>query len=194
MYCVIARVFLLAGMFCSFPLSAWSANLLLNGSFNKPAQGVPVGTPVSYTGLCAAVGNSAAANWNVQIGSCDTGFNDLQATLVPSTLPLSTGYMQHVVTDGNDNGLYQQFTFSAAKTLTSVWVYVNSGCVGVGTGAQSITGLDDIFCVPGKWFQISKVPNDSSPVVEIVIYSANWIPGQNGADFYVKNASVVIAP
>jgi hypothetical protein len=192
MLSLMARTVLLAGMFCAFPLSAWSGNLLLNGNFNKPTQGVAPGTTVSSTG-CFAAGNSAAANWTMWINSCDAGFNDISATLVPSTLPGTTGYMQHVVTDGNHNGLVQS-TFNQTSTLTSVWVYVNSGCVAVGTGTGGNTGLDNIFCVPGKWFQILKVPNGFSPATEIVIYSANWIDGANGADFYVKNASVMAAP
>ena len=190
MVSVSGRTVLLGALLCSFPLSAWSANLLLNGAFNKPTTGVPAGTTVSFTG-CLGAGNSAAANWTMWIKSCDSGFNDISATLVPSTLPGSTGYMQHIVTDGNRNGLVQTSTFNQTSSLTSVWVYVNSGCVAVGTGTGGNTGQDDTFCVPGKWFHIVNVPNGFSPATEIVIYSNNWITGVNGADFYVKNASVV---
>jgi hypothetical protein len=190
---MMVRTALLGGVLCSLPLSAWSANLLQNASFNKPAQGVPLGTTVSFTG-CHDAGNSAAAGWLMWIISCDPGFNDISTTLVPSTLPGSTGYMQHIVTDGNANGVYQNTIPGTLSTLTSVWVYLNSGCVSVGTGFFGNTGSDDIFCVPGKWFRIPNVPNGVSPTTEIVIYSANWLPGANGADFYVKNASVVAGP
>ena len=150
------RTVLLAGMLCSFPLSAWSANLLTNGNFNKPTSGVTPGTTVSFTG-CHDAGNSAAAGWLMWLNACDPGLNDVSTTLVPTTLPNGTGYMLHVVTDGNANGVYENSIPSTPSTLTSVWVYVNSGCVAVGTGFFSNTGLDDTFCVTGKWFQISKV-------------------------------------
>jgi len=191
MLSALAKTVLLGGVLCSFPLSAWSANLLKNGNFNKPAAGIPAGTTASFTG-CRDAGSAAAAGWLMWINSCDTGVNDVSTTLVPSTL--SSGYMLHVVTDGNGNGAYQNTIPTTASTLTSVWVYVNSGCVAVGTGFFGSTGSDDIFCVTGKWFQVAKVPNGVSPATEIAIYSANWLPGASGADFYVENATVVAGP
>lgn len=187
------RIVLLAGMLCSFPLSAWSANLLVNGAFNTPANGVPPGTTVTFTG-CHDAGNSAAAHWTMWTNSCDTGSNDLSATLIPTTLPGATGYMQHIVTDGNLNGLVQRFA-SHSLTLTTVWIYVNSGCVTVGTGDGGNTLSDDTFCVAGQWFRMLKVPNGVSPSNEIVIYSAaSPALGGQGADFYVESATVVVAP
>lgn len=193
MLSAIARAILLGGMVCSFSLSAWSANLLKNATFNLPSKGIPLGTTVSYTG-CDVAATSAAADWSMWVNSCATGSDNVSTTLVPSTLPKSTGYMLHIVTDGNQNGVYQSNTFNEPNTLTSVWVYVNSGCVAVGTGDASFTGLDDTFCVTGKWFHIANVPNGFSPATEIVIYSENLIPGAAGADFYVKSGSVVTAP
>lgn len=187
------RIFLLAEILCLVPLSSWAANLLANGSFNKPAQGVPPGTPVSYTNYCEA-GNSAVASWTIFVNSCSLGFDDISTTLVPSSLPGSSGYMLHVATDGNANGIVQSGSFEQASTMTSIWLYINSGCVTVGTGNGGDTGPDDTFCESGKWFHMSKVPNGVTPANEIIVYSATQLVNGNGADFYVKNASVVTGP
>jgi hypothetical protein len=187
------QTLLLAGLLCSLPLSAWSANLLANGSFNKPAPGVPPGTPVSYTNYCSA-GNSAADSWTIFVNSCSTGFDDITTTLVPSTLPGSTGYMLQVTTDGNANGIVQSGTFNQTSTVTSIWLYINSGCVTVGTGNGGNTGPDDTFCETGKWFRMTNVPNGVSPGNEIIVYAESQLENGNGADFYVKNASVVAVP
>ena len=188
-----ARIFLLAGVLCALPVSAFSANLLVNGSFNKPAQGVPLGTPVSYTNYCFG-GNSAAADWTIFVNSCSTGYDDITTVLVPSSLPGSTGYMMHVTTDGNANGIVQSGSFNQTDTVSSIWIYINSGCVTVGTGNGGDTGSDDTFCVPGKWFHLTNVPNGVSPANEIIVYAGTQVVGGNGADFYVKNAAVVAAP
>jgi len=188
-----SRIFLLAGLLFVFPASAWSANLLLNGGFNKPAQGVPPGTIVSYSNYCYA-GNSAAADWTIFVNSCSAGYDDISTVLVPSTLPGSTGYMMHVTTDGNANGIVQTSGFNETSTVTSIWIYINSGCVTVGTGNGGDTGTDDTFCVAGKWFHMTNVPNGVSPANEIIVYSGTQVGGGNGADFYVKNAAVSVAP
>lgn len=188
-----SRIFLLAALLCAFPVSAWSANLLLNGGFNKPAQGVPPGTIVSYNNYCYA-GNSAAADWTIFVNSCSTGYDDISTVLVPSTLPGNTGYMMHVTTDGNANGIVQTSGFNETSTVTSIWIYINSGCVTVGTGNGGDTGTDDTFCVAGKWFHLTNVPNGVSPANEVIVYSGTQVGGGSGADFYVKNAAVSAAP
>lgn len=175
-----------AVLVCAVPLGLWSQNLLLNPGFNNPAQGVPPGTPVSYTGFCFA-GNSAAANWTVFVNSCGT---NISTVLVPSTLPGSNGYMIHVTTTGAANGIVQSGTFSHPNTFSSAWVYINSGCVTIGTGNGGDTGIDEATCETGRWFHFSKVPNGVSPSNEIIVYSVITA----GADFYVKNASAVAAP
>ena len=59
------RISFLAVLLCSFPLGLWSQNLLRNPGFEKPANGVPPGTPVAYTDLCSE-GDSAAAVWTAK--------------------------------------------------------------------------------------------------------------------------------
>ena len=71
-----------------------------------------------------------------------------------------------------------------------MWVYVNSGCVGMGTGDGANTSpSDEMTCVTKNWIEF-KVPNGVSPASEFIVYA---VIGP-GADFYVDNAKVVIAP
>jgi len=77
-----------------------------------------------------------------------------------------------------------------SSTLSSTWVYINSGCVTIGTGDGGDTGIDEATCESGRWFEFFKVPNGYSPANEFIVYSVIT----TGADFYVKNASVVAAP
>lgn len=173
---------------CVVPLGLWSQNVLSNSGFNTPAAGVPPGTPVSYSNFCYA-GNSAAADWSVWVNNCSQGGDDISTVLVPSTLPGTSGYMMHVITDGNANGIVQTpFHSQQTNTLASLWVYVNSGCVLIGTGDGGDTGLDEATCETGRWFHFSRVPNGVTPATEFIVYSLF------NADFYVKDASVVPAP
>jgi len=176
---------------CLVPLGLWSQNLLVNGGFNKPAAAVPAGTVVSYTDLCNAPGNSAAADWEVYVNGCA----NISTELVPSTLAGTKGYMMHVVVSGGSSGIGQSATFDQTNTLASAWVYINSGCVSIGTGDGGDTGIDEATCETGRWFHFIQVPNGVSPANEVIVYSL--IPAYStitGADFYVKNASVVTAP
>jgi hypothetical protein len=176
---------------CFAPLGLWSQNLLLNGSFNQAAAGVPAGTTVSYTDLCNAPGNSAALDWEVYVNGCA----NISTELVPSTLPGSKGYMMHVVVSGGSSGIGQSATFNETNTLSSAWVYINNGCVSIGTGDGGDTGVDEATCETGRWFHFIQVPNGYTPANEFIVYSL--IPAYStitGADFYVKNADVGVAP
>jgi hypothetical protein len=171
---------------CFVSLGLWSQDLLLNGSLDKPAPGVPPGTLVSYTDLCNGPGSSAADYWTVYVNGCA----NISTELVPSTLPNTKGYMIHVTTTGEGSGIVQSATFSQSSTLSGAWVYINSGCVSMGTGDGGDTGIDEATCETGRWFQFSHVPNGISPANEFIVYSVITA----GADFYVKNANVVVAP
>jgi len=189
------RRMLIAGALLSslFPVRSWAGpNLLINGGFNQPAQGVPPGTPTAFTG-CQFGGSSAAADWTTFVNSCTAGHDDLSTVLVSSTLPWTDGYMLHVITDGNANGIVQYATFDKPKTLTSIWMYINTGCVTVGTGEDGSTGPDATFCETGKWFHLIDIPNGVSPANEVIVYSGTNYLASVGADFYVKNAVVVKA-
>jgi hypothetical protein len=164
------------------PAGLRSQNLLINGGFNKPAVGVAPGMPVSATECNFPGGESAAANWTVYINGCGT----VTTTLVPSTAPNGGAYMIHVTATDSNAGIVQYGFANQASTLTSVWVYINSGCVMIGTGDSGSTGLDEATCELGRWFHFSRVPNGDSPANEIIVYSL-----LGASDFYVDNASVV---
>jgi hypothetical protein len=173
---------------CLMPLTMWAQNLLPNPGFEIPAPGVPPGTPVSYTNYCGGTATSAAADWVVSVDVCG---GNLTTTLVPSTAPHGGKYMVHIVTDSVNSGIAQSEGFAdQAKVLSSVWVYVNSGCVGIGTGNAAFTvDTDEITCETGTWIQF-KVPNSGSPANTFVVYAFPL----TGADFYVDNARVVAVP
>jgi len=179
-------VFVQAALACLLPLTLCAQNLIPNPGFETPTTGVSPGTPVAYTNFCSA-GNSAAAIWTVFVNSCGT---NISTTLVPSTLPGGGKYMMHVVTNGNANGIVHCCFTSHTKTLSSAWVYVNSGCVGMGTGNGGDTNnTDEMTCEIGSWIQF-KAPNGVSPANEFIVYSVIT----PGADFYVDNVKVVGTP
>jgi hypothetical protein len=176
---------------CLMPLTLSAENLLLNPGFNKPAAGVPPGTIVSLA-VCQETGGSAAANWTVWINDCGS---DVSTQLIPSAAPSGGSYMVHVVTTGNGNGIVQCCFANQTTTLSSVWVYVNSGCVGMGTGDGGNTvQTDEMTCEAGSWIQF-KAPNGVSPASEFIVYSVGVVnnAGEStvGADYYVDNAKVV---
>lgn len=173
---------------CLMPLTIWAQNLVPNGGFEKPAPGVPPGTPRNYTDFCGNAVSSAAADWMVSIDVCG---GNLTSTLEPSTAPAGGKYMMHIVTDSINSGIAYDSFANQARTLSSVWVYVNSGCVGIGTGNAAFTvDTDEITCETGTWIEFFKVPNSGSPANTFVVYA---FPA-TGADFYVDNARVVAVP
>jgi hypothetical protein len=179
-------LFVQVALACLMPLTLSAQNLLSNPGFEKPATGVPPGTPVDYTDYCEG-GSSAAAAWYVWVNACGT---DISTELIPSTLPGGGKYMMHVVTTGTANGIYQNGFANETRTLTSIWVYLNSGCIGMGTGDGADTPDTDVMsCEAGAWIEF-KAPNGGTPANEFLVYAV-FTPG---ADFYVDKASVVAAP
>jgi hypothetical protein len=175
-----------AALACLLPLTLSAQNLLANPGFEKAAKGVAPGTPVAYTDFCEA-GGSAAAVWSVFVNSCGT---NISTELIPSTLPGGGKYMIHVVTTGNGNGLVYCCFANQTTTLSSIWVYLNSGCVGMGTGDGGDTAnTDEMTCETNSWIQF-KAPNGVSPANEFIVYSVITA----GADFYADNAKVIGVP
>ncbi len=174
-------------VFCSTGLSE---NLLVNPGFETPASGITPPTSVSFTNFCSA-GISAAANWTIFVNSCTPGANDISTQLLPSTAPDGGSLMMHVTTDGAFNGIVQVFlpiNTGPTEAEGSAWVFVNRGCVHIGTGNDGNTGPNAITCVTGQWIHLS-APNGVSPANEFIVYSNG-----GGADYFVDNASVVEIP
>ncbi|HXJ94783.1 MAG TPA: PEP-CTERM sorting domain-containing protein [Terriglobia bacterium] len=166
-------------------LSADPINLLLNPGFETPASGVTPGTPVNLTGLNNSGGSSAAADWNVW----SNGPADMSTVLVPSTLPGGGSYMLEVTTTGTNGGLIQDFLGTPAAAATaSVWVWIVSGCVGMGSGDDGDTSVDAQSCTTGSWIDLS-APSGSTPVTAFLVYDTSA-----GANFFVDNAAVTPTP
>ena len=69
----------------------------------------------------------------------------------------------HVVTTGANNGLVIKFS-GAAQTSSTLSVFVNSGCVGMGTGDGGYTAdTDGMTCLTGQWVTFTKVPQRLQP-------------------------------
>lgn len=173
------------------------ANLLQNGGFETPADGVAPPTKV-LVASCLVGSSSAAKVWTTWANDCTT--TDFYTQLLPSTLPGGGKYMMHVHTNGGQtlgqrgNGIVQDFTPNPAKTESAVWVFVNSGCVGFGTGNGGETlQTDEMTCVTGQWIHF-RVPNGVSPATEVIVYAIGDLTqrqdGVGGADFYVDRAVV----
>ena len=156
-------------------------NLLLNPGFESAASGVAAGTSVVLTGLNDSGGSSAAADWNVW----SNGSANISTVLMPSTLPAGGSYMLEVTTSGSNGGIYQDFLSTPAASATaSAWVWIVSGCVGIGSGDDGDTGEDTQSCTTGSWIHLT-APNDSTPVTNFLVYDTSA-----GANFFVDNAAV----
>jgi hypothetical protein len=157
-------------------------NLLLNPGFATPASSVTPGTPDTLVSLDNSGGSSAAADWKVW----SNGSANIITELVPSTFPGGGSYMLKVTTTGSNGGIYQDFLSTPAASATaSAWIWIVSGCVGIGSGDDGDTGEDTQSCTTGSWLHLS-APSDSSPVTAFLAYDTSL-----GATFYVDDASVV---
>lgn len=161
--------------------SAQAANLLFNSSFET---GLPIGQETNLTTVAGNGGTSAATNWS--------SWNNTPATtiteLLPSTLANAGDTMLHVTTTGQLNGVFQNFLLfntGPNEVISSAWVYVLSGQVGIGTGNGGNTSLDTFSSTTGQW-EFLQASNGVSPANEFIVYSAS----SGGADFYVDLASV----
>jgi len=174
-----------------------ASNLLTNPVFEILHVGATAGQTMVHPG-CNQAGFSPAGDWTTWMNSCflDPSTHILTTELVPSTAPNGSHYMIHVVTDGGRNGIVQGGLWSAPKTNSSAWVFVNKGCVGIGTGAGGNTHADANTCDKGKWIHLQAL-NGVSPATEFIIYSVavDGVPDSlKGADFFADNAEVVSFP
>jgi PEP-CTERM motif len=171
-------------------LSADPLNLLQNAGFEIPASGVSPGTSMNLPGLNNSGGASAAADWTVW----SNGLADISTELVPGTLPSGTSYMSwmiEVTTTGSYGGLVQQFLGTPANEVTaSAWVWIVSGCVGIGSGDDGFSPVSTSTCTTGKWIDLTTT-NTSSPATEFIVYDTLTSPG---AKFFVANPSVLATP
>jgi hypothetical protein len=142
------------------------ANLVQNDSFETVG---PFGAQTSFAGIHGG-GSSAVASWDV--------FHNTQGTTrtsqIPSNAPGGGAKMLHVYTTGANNGVVQKLGFAQnqgiPKVFASVWVFVQSGSVCLGTGNAGFTHCDATSTTLNQWVQL-KACNGSSPADGVIIYS-----------------------
>jgi hypothetical protein len=160
-----------------------SKNLLSNPNFTAVG---PNGIATTFTGITSA-GSSAAADWILYNNS--EGI--IETELLTGSEPSGALSLIRVSTTGKSNGLVQvflPFDTGPQATISSAWVYVVRGQVGIGVGNGGGTGLDALSTSTGRW-ELLKARNGGSPANEFIIYAAS----DDGAIFYVYSAEVVEA-
>jgi hypothetical protein len=180
--------------------AAHAGNLLPNGNFQTAAPGIAPGTVVSYTsppGGSVDDPQSAAANWMMFIN--DTGGNTVTTELVPSTFPQAPAgtMMLHVTVSIHDSGLFAYTRRAHTGALfTCVWVYINHGAVGVGSGLEAYTEPNMILDRQGAWEFLdvgSQGTGPSGATNTTVIYAepSRWdVDPAPVTDFYVQAATL----
>lgn len=107
--------------------------------------------------------------------------------------------MLHVCTTGtNDNGVFQEFQSPEGllDVISSVWVFVVRGKVGMASGNAAATMPEDAqsdSAKIGEW-QLLQAPNKAGPPSTFIVYSVRdpLVPDelQQGACFYLDGPSV----
>jgi hypothetical protein len=111
------------------------------------------------------------------------------ADLHPADPPGNWPDAAHVISSGR-GGLVQVFlpwNTGPDDLFSSVWVYVNSGQVGMGVGNGGDTGFDVTSQFTGRWERLF-AKNGVAPANEFIVY------GSNGADFFVTQPHVGALP
>lgn len=157
-------------------------NLLKNPGFEL----LPVKPPTRLVGNnppAGKAGGSAADPWTVWNNNPGVTTTDI----LPSTRPGGGTHMLHVCTTGPLNGIVQQFMPSTPHTMSSVWVFVLRGQVGMGTGDAGNTHPHDARSQhQGTWEQLPPSANGVSPANEFIVYAIS----PEGACYYVDGATV----
>ena len=169
-----------------------NADLVSNGSFEQ------VGTQSSTITNGIGPGDAAASGWstfNNVDGSTETQHMTYGDALLPPIFLNDPGaggeHVIRVEASHGNNGLVQVFGALNTGPLDAeaqVWVYVNSGMVGLGLGNGGGSGLTSFSQTTGQWELLTTTAN-TSPVNEIIIYAAG-----GSAEFYVDLASANAIP
>ncbi len=84
--------------------------------------------------------------------------------------------------------VFLPFNTGPALTISSAWIFVNSGVAGIGTGNGGNTGLDVFTTTTGQW-EFLQAPNGVAPANEFIIYSSG-----GPADFFAELVVVEAVP
>lgn len=177
------------------------------GLFGGPAITVPPGLAVAYSDANACRGGaSAAAGWTIFVNDCPGGlgtflFTELApVSSVSPTLPVPgyNGNLMHVLTNVGGSGIVNNnWLNTAPNAVSSAWVYINAGCVGISTGyggAANDFG-DEVKCTKGSWLPMS-ASSTTSPATEFIVYSEACQTSPNCLnqppiyDFYVAKVDI----
>ena len=144
-------------------------NLLSNGSFEL---GLNQGHSTFLEGT--GPGISSATNWTLfhnNLGSTES--TRVPAETVPERLPGSGNSLMRIEASHERNGLVQVFgdlNTGPAIVESSVWVYVESGNVSLGTGNGGNTGVDATSTTTGRWEKLTS-RNGIWPANELILYA-----------------------
>lgn len=159
-------------------------NLLTNWSFDT--TGGPQTTLITTAEKTFAGGPSAAPGWGVWNNAATTTTTDLADSDLPQGYG---GRMLHVTTGAGGCGIVQTFAARDAgpeHAVSSVWVKVVSGEVGMGTGNGGDTGIDVSVGATNQWTLLQAGNHIATPANELIVYATS----SNGAEFYVDHAWV----
>jgi hypothetical protein len=181
----------------AFALSAAGSSLalpasvtLLNGSFDEPEPGFPIGTPSTTLAMCpiaGAVGRAASRYW--------TTYGNTALTSINSWLRVTPdGFTANLVATGGGEGGLVQVLGVRQCTITNVnrfgaWLYVIAGQAeiqlgdgGAGGGDVAVTSTHD------RWEYLSACGRPDMLNNQVIVY------GVGPAVFYVDDASIWYDP
>jgi hypothetical protein len=156
--------------------SAPGPNLALSPDFETEG---PCGASTHWamgTGNCGV--NSAAQNWTIHSSNSGAAINTYWVT---STLPIGgLQKMLHIVSKGNESGVWQTLPTGLTTVMVSAWVYVKTGHV-VLQATAGTTGPSAWNDKYNEWEELRVCTNGTVPVDTILI----WNEDPTGAEFLV---------
>jgi hypothetical protein len=161
-------------------------NLLANPDFDFVG---PCGTAtwwVNGTGSCQPdLTASAGKGWTIHSSN---GGAMVRTYMEPSTLPIGGGArMLHILTGGNEGGVWQLLPLGLGKVIATAWVYVRRGHLVMQTNGGT-TGPNAWSTKIGEWEQLRICTDGTVPIDMFLVYNQD----PNGGDFYVDRVEVKV--
>lgn len=161
-----------------------ATNYAANPSFETVG---PNGSPANWQNGQPVPASSAAANWYLHSNNAGVAISSaLEVTNVPQN---GGGRMIHIVSGGNEGGVYQNVANSPVKMMFSAWVKVRRGHVALQPHGGNM-GPVSWSTKLGEWEQLRVCTDGSVPTNMLVIY--NQDPA--GGDFYIDRVEARAIP
>jgi hypothetical protein len=158
-------------------------NLLTNPDF-EIAGACPFTWWFQGNGNCGT--NAAVQGWNIHSSNSGAA---VVTTLMPTTLPLGGGTkMIHIITGGNEGGIWQQLPAGLTKVTASAWVFVRRGHVVMQSNGGN-TGPSSWSTTTNQWEFLRVCTDGSVPVNMFIVYNED----PAGSDFFVDRVNVQVA-